>query len=69
MTVCTACAGDVPAGASTCPECGHGQGPAHAPGGGGREKLAGLGCGLLGALLALLALVLAFGLLAGGLLG
>ncbi len=69
MTVCTACAGDVPAGASACPECGRDQRAGVLPLEAARPRLAGLGCGLLGVLLALLALVVLFGLLAGGLLG
>lgn len=72
MTTCPHCAAEVAAGLTRCPECGHELQPsapaAVAPP--TRMRVAGgLGCAFLAALLALLGIVLLFGLLAGGLLG
>jgi hypothetical protein len=72
VATCPYCAADLPDGAAACPECGRGlappaPAPAEAPT--PLRVVGGLGCVVLGALAALLAVVVLFGVLAGGLLG
>ena len=68
---CRFCAGDVSAEDVRCPHCGQvlkveSPGP---PSPAARKWTAGLGCVLLGVMLAVIALVIVFGRLMGGLLG
>ncbi|HVR70129.1 MAG TPA: hypothetical protein VMT87_04720, partial [Vicinamibacteria bacterium] len=72
---CPRCGGELAADQTTCDQCGHAPdraapGPAvppPAPGGG--RLIASLGCGMLAVMLALISIVVLFGLLLGGLLG
>lgn len=76
MPTCARCGGDLPEGAARCEDCGH-ELAAGPPGPGafatevpsGRKLIAGLGCGMLAVMLALISIVALFGLLLGGLLG
>lgn len=72
MLTCPHCAAEVPAGTIVCPECGRELQPRTSPLPSpptGARVAGGLGCVIVGALLALLAIVLLFGLIAGGMLG
>lgn len=72
MLTCPHCAAEVPAGTIVCPECGRELQPRASPlpsAPTGARVAGGLGCVIVGALLALLAIVLLFGLIAGGMLG
>lgn len=72
MLACPRCAAELPAGSGRCPECGHDLRPQAAvppASPSGMRVAGGLGCVIIGALLALLGVVLVFGMLAGGLLG
>lgn len=72
MLTCPHCAAEVPAGTVVCPECGRQLQP-HEPAAPaqptGARVAGGLGCVIVGALLALLCVVILFGMIAGGLLG
>lgn len=72
MLTCPHCAAEVPAGTIVCPECGRELQPRDpaAPAAPNAARVAGgLGCVIVGALLALLGIVLLFGMIAGGMLG
>jgi len=75
VLTCARCGGDLPEGAARCEDCGHAVAPepaspgASAAGPSGRKLIAGLGCGMLAVMLALISIVALFGLLLGGLLG
>ena len=71
---CPRCGGEVEAGDARCEHCGHrltvaAPAPEPAPEPGARVLIARLGCGMLGLMLALIAVMALFGLLLGGLLG
>lgn len=66
---CPYCGGDLPPGAARCEHCGHDLLPKQEAPGAAEGPKWGLGCGLLGVLLAFLSVVILFGLLLGGLLG
>ena len=76
MQSCPRCGAELEADAGHCEECGHRlafpggvapAGPIRAPG--APRLIAGLGCGMLAVMLALVSLVALFGLIMGGLLG
>ena len=72
MPQCPHCAGEIPEGATHCPECGRDLRPVppQVDASPSKARVAGgLGCAIVGALLALVGIALLFGLLAGGLLG
>lgn len=76
MLTCPRCGGDLPEGAARCEHCGHvlaadppGKDAPAAAAPTGRKLIAGLGCGMLAVMLALISIVALFGLLLGGLLG
>lgn len=72
MLTCPHCAAELPAGTVICPECGRElqvRDPALPPPPSAARVAGGLGCVIVGALLALLGIVLLFGVVAGGILG
>ena len=74
MSSCPRCGGELAGGETRCEQCGHvlaapAPSPAALPVPPARRLIAGLGCGMLAVMLALISIVVLFGLLLGGLLG
>ena len=75
MPTCARCGGDLPEGAARCEDCGHvladrpGPDASSTEAPSSRKLIAGLGCGMLAVMLALVSIVVLFGLLMGGLVG
>ncbi len=74
MPSCPRCGGELAVGETRCEQCGHvlaasAPSPAVSPVPPARRLIAGLGCGMLAVMLALISIVVLFRLLLGGLLG